>query len=103
MMDYTALGQRIRTHRRARQMTQGELAKLAGVSASFLGHIERGTRVASIETLEQLCVALRVTPNELLGMEHMQHHGEMPERVTISVPSFLQRVADLMKNLQITE
>lgn len=50
-VDYVALGQRIRSHRCALHLTQEELAERVGISASFLGHIERGSRVLSVETL----------------------------------------------------
>lgn len=103
MFDYVAMGQRIRALRRGAMLTQEELAQQAGISASFLGHIERGTRVLSVETLMALCNALGVTPNELLGMEYASLSAPLPERVIVSVPSLLQGVADLLKNLQISE
>ena len=102
-MDYTAIGQRVRSQRRAEGLTQSELAERVGISASFLGHIERGTRVLSLETLMALCMALSVTPNDLLGMEHASISALLPDRVTVSVPNLLQGVADLLKNLQISE
>ena len=102
-MDYQALGQRIRTRRRALQLTQEALAERVGISASFLGHIERGTRVLSVETLLSLCQALAATPDELLGMEHTALAAQLPQRVTVSAASLLQGVTDLLKNLQIPE
>ena len=59
-MDYIDLGLKIRQLRRQKSMTQEQLAEMAGISPSFLGHIERGTRVASVDTLE-------VTPDYLLS------------------------------------
>lgn len=103
MIDYAAIGQRIRALRRTVKLTQEELAQQAGISASFLGHIERGSRVLSVETLLALCNALSATPNELLGMEHASLSAQLPERVTVSAPSLLQGMADLLKNLQISE
>ena len=102
-MDYGALGQRVRYLRRSAGLTQSALAERVGVSASFLGHVERGTRVLSVETLLALCNALSATPNELLGMEHASLSSQLPERVMVSVPSLLQGMADLLKNLQISE
>lgn len=97
-MDYKAMGQRVRNLRRAAGLTQTELAKQVGISASFLGHIERGTRVLSVETLMALCKALDATPNELLGMAHAKLSSQLPDSVTVSVPSLLQGMADLLKN-----
>ena len=66
-MDYIDLGLKIRQLLRQKSMTQEQLAEMAGISPSFLGHIERGTRVASVDTLVALCNALEVTPDYLLS------------------------------------
>lgn len=65
-MDYQDLGQRIRKLRREHDLTQEELAELVGISPSFMGHVERGSRVASLETLVALCNVLKVSPGYLL-------------------------------------
>ncbi len=65
-MDYTALGQRIRTQRTALKLTQRDLAERTNTSTSFIGHVERGTRKASLETLIQIANALAMHTDELL-------------------------------------
>ncbi len=65
-MDYKDFGRQVRDIRRHQGLTQDKLAEKAGISASFLGHIERGSRKASLETLIQLCNTLKVTPQSLL-------------------------------------
>ena len=65
-MPYQDLGRRIKQQRILAQMTQEKLAEKAGISLSFLGHIERGTRKASLDTLVKLCNALKVSPRVLL-------------------------------------
>ena len=67
MIDYQALGQKIRQLRRIENLTQEELAQKLGVSISFVGHLERGTHTASLETLLSLCAVLKTTPNDLLA------------------------------------
>ena len=89
-MDHTALGERIRTMRRARKLTQVELGELTNISPSFIGHIERGTRVMSVETLMALSHALECTPNELLGVESAP--------VEPNLPQLLRAMADLLEN-----
>lgn len=66
VVDYLALGQTVRDYRKKRGMSQEVLAELCGISLSFLGHIERGSRKMSLETLVALSCALGVTPNALL-------------------------------------
>ena len=65
-MDYEALGRRIRSQRKLLGMTQEELAEKAGVSCSFIGHIERGTRKLSLETLVRLSDAMNISCDALL-------------------------------------
>ena len=67
-MDYIALGKRIRAARNDCRLTQAELAEKVGVSVSFIGHIERGTRVVSLDTFARICQALETSPNALLGI-----------------------------------
>lgn len=63
------IGQRIRELRTQRpdRWTQEELAERARISVSFLSMIERGERVAHVETLAALSAALGVTLGELFA------------------------------------
>tara|TARA_R110000787_G_scaffold9229_2_gene32503 strand:- start:4421 stop:4783 length:363 start_codon:yes stop_codon:yes gene_type:complete len=59
--------ERLRTAREFRQLSQGELAKRAGLQASAVSHFETGTRKPSFDNLKRLADALRVTTDYLLG------------------------------------
>lgn len=65
-MDYIGLGRKIRTKRKSNGMTQEQLAEKTGISISFLGHIERGSRKASLETLVKLANTLEVSLDYLM-------------------------------------
>ena len=65
-MDYLRLGQRIRRQRKLMGFTQKEVAERAGISLPFYGHIERGTRKASLETTVDIANALGVSTDMLL-------------------------------------
>ena len=100
-MDYQDMGLRIRNARRAMGMTQEELADQLGISASFLGHLERGTRVASLETLVALCNALKVSPQELLIAsldENLNAHlpADLNEQERAQLSAFLRMTCDLL-------
>lgn len=70
-LDYSRMGMRIRQIRKAKGWSQDELAKKCGISMSFLGHIERGTRIMSLETFVSICCALDAGADELLwGVAH---------------------------------
>lgn len=66
-MDYVDLGRRVRRQRNVLGWTQAQLAEHIGVSTSFVGHVERGSRKASLETLVSLANALRVSLDYLLS------------------------------------
>jgi len=70
-LDYTKMGMRIRQVRKAKGWSQDELAGKCGISMSFLGHIERGTRIMSLETFSSICETLGAGADELLwGVAH---------------------------------
>lgn len=96
-MDYIALGQRVRRIRKQKGLTQEVLAEQVGISASFIGHIERGSRIASLETLMQLCRALAVSPNDLLGEPLVAQVGELPETITLSPAALMEDIAMLIR------
>ena len=65
-LDYGKMGMRIRQVRKAKGWSQNELAEKCGISMSFLGHIERGSRIMSMETFANICMALDAGADELL-------------------------------------
>jgi transcriptional regulator with XRE-family HTH domain len=62
----------LRALRRARELSQHDLAELAGVTASAISQAERAERGLSLATLARLSSALGLTVDDLL-------HGEDPE------------------------
>ena len=66
-MDYQGLGRRVRRARKLAGMTQCELAERLSISTSFLGHIERGSRKASLETIIKIANELSISLDELLA------------------------------------
>jgi len=56
----------LRRKRHDQHMTQEELAERAGLSARYVGAIERGDVSASVTVLGQIADALGVEPGELL-------------------------------------
>ena len=56
----------VRRERHARKLTQEELADRAGLSARYLGSIERASVSASVTVLGRLAQAFRIDPCELI-------------------------------------
>jgi transcriptional regulator with XRE-family HTH domain len=63
------VGAALRAYRLRRELSQSDLARLAGVSPSAISQVERGERGLSLETLLALAGRLRITLDELLGGE----------------------------------
>jgi len=59
------VGQRIRKARLERDLTQEDVAFKVGISASYLGQLERGGRGLTLEKLVKIARALKVDPSEL--------------------------------------
>ena len=60
-------GTNVRQHRKARRMSQAELAEAADLSVDMVGKIERGKSGPSFESIEHLAAALEVPEVALFG------------------------------------
>lgn len=61
------IGERVRARRRAASISQAALAERVGVSPNYVGLVERGAKVPTIETLFRFAKALDVKGPDLLG------------------------------------
>ena len=66
-MDYYDIGQRIRTLRREKKLSQEQLAEKVWISTTHMSHIENGSTKLSLPVLVDLAAALDVSVNELLA------------------------------------
>jgi len=80
-IDYKELGKRIRAERRKQDLTQEKLAEMAEISNSFMGHIERGGRTLSIETLIKLANALNLNIEYIICGEFNYQPDMLPSEV----------------------
>lgn len=62
-----AIGEKIRTLRKARKLSQEQLAEKVWISATHMSHIETGATKLSLPVLVDLANALQVSTDELLG------------------------------------
>ena len=71
-VDFMSMGKRIRQVREELNLTQSALAAKVRTSTSFVGHLERGEKLPSLEVFCRFCEALGVTADYLLcGRKHM--------------------------------
>ncbi|GLQ35597.1 XRE family transcriptional regulator [Amylibacter marinus] len=110
-MARTLLGTRIREARRAKRLTQKDLARIAGISASYLNLIEHNRRGIAGKTLLSLANALEIDQSLLsegsdralvdrvkkaaLSASHLKPETERTEEFTARYPGFARLVARL--------
>ena len=70
------LGQRIADLRKARGLTQAQLAKAVGCSVEFISLVERGVNAPSVARLEDFAWALKVRVVDLFTFT-----GRKPTRI----------------------
>ncbi|MDH7501362.1 MAG: helix-turn-helix transcriptional regulator [Verrucomicrobiota bacterium] len=63
------LGQRIAVLRKARKLTQEQLAEAIGCSVEFISLVERGVNAPSVAGLEKFAKVLKVEVKELFSFE----------------------------------
>lgn len=68
MVDYIRLGKLVRSRREELKLTQEKAAEKMNISVAFYGHIERGTRILSVETLYRLCTSLGLSADYLMDI-----------------------------------
>ncbi len=95
-MNYVALGKHIRLERQKSRLTQEKLAEHVGISASFLGHIERGSRKASLETIVSIANSLKIGVDLLLADSLRYHHTDYLSDVVDMRPELRKAFNSLM-------
>jgi transcriptional regulator with XRE-family HTH domain len=69
-MDWVSLvGRNIRRFRRERDLTQEQLAHLAGIDMRYLGGVERGEHNPTVDVLGRLAGAMDVHPRDFFEGE----------------------------------
>lgn len=72
------LGERLRTVREQKELSQGDIEKRSGLLRCYISRVENGHTVPAVETLEKLARALEVPMYELL------YEGEEPPKPQIT-------------------
>lgn len=60
------LQKKIRKYRKEAGLTQEELADKVGIGRVYMGYIEQGRSVPSLEVLEKIARVLKVKPSDLI-------------------------------------
>ena len=66
MLDYSAIGSRIKAARKERGLSQEQLAEKVWISTTHMSHIESGSTKLSLAVLADIAAALGVSTDSLL-------------------------------------
>lgn len=66
MLDYEKIGRKIKNERKIRGLTQEKLAEKMDVCVSYVGLIERGKRIPSLDTMVKMCRALGISIDRVI-------------------------------------
>ena len=81
MLDYGAIGKRIRFFRKKKMLSQEALAEMVWISTTHMSHIETGSTKLSLPVLADLSKALGVSSDEILFGESEQADDFSPTGV----------------------
>ncbi|MDC3956886.1 helix-turn-helix transcriptional regulator [Polyangium jinanense] len=87
------LGARLRARREALGLSQAELAEKVDISANYVGVLERGLKLPTLDTLVALAKALDVPVADLLGEPRADPWLEEVVTVAATMPKQLRPVA----------
>jgi transcriptional regulator with XRE-family HTH domain len=89
---YEQIGRRIREIRKSRELTLEALAVRAGLTASYLGQVERVERKLSLLTVGKIAAALDVSPTSF-------YHADGDGRSGRPVSAWARRVLRVLESL----
>lgn len=84
----TGVGTNIKLLRKAKSITQEDLAGIIGIHSRQLSKIETGEHFPSCKTLEKICITLNVSPVDLFDFEFLTEENEGAMTGTGSAISF---------------
>lgn len=88
MIDYSAIGNRIREARKSQGIIQAKLAELLSKSPEYISRLERGSTKISLPTLVEVAGLLNVSPSYLLD-------GATTADASFALAEFSQILAEL--------
>lgn len=80
-INYSEIGAKIRRQRERAGLTQEQLGEACSLSCSFIGHIERGSRKLSVESLYTLASVLDISVDYLL-FDHAPQETSLPAEIS---------------------
>lgn len=87
------LGEKIRTARKAKNLTQQQLANMVGAKHNSVSDWEKDKSKPDMDTIELLCGALELTPTYLVGSKSDDEYADMIGKL-MNEPGLLDMIDD---------
>lgn len=84
-MDYIAIGKRIRSRRKLKNLSQEELAEMVNISTVHMSHIETGYTKLSLPVLVDIACALGVRTDDLIFDKDAFGKDELLEEIALEL------------------
>lgn len=89
-------GDRLRKRREDRELSQSDLARLAGLQPSAIAHFEADRRKPSFDNVRGLAMALKVPADYLLGSNEATTAFRNEDKLSAADREHVQGIIDLM-------
>lgn len=97
-MNYYEIGQRIRSYRREKGLSQEQLAEKVNISVTHMSHIETGNTKLSLPVLVDIAGALQVGADDLLTDGVQAADAEYILKLTAGcTPEQMELICELIK------
>ena len=100
-MAYAEIGKNIRAARKQLNMSCEELAEKSGLSAKFIGNIERGEKAVSLDSFVSIANALGASADALLGSVldngYVVKTSMLCERISALPPKKREKALELLE------
>ncbi len=100
MINFKALGQRVKNARREKEYTQEVFSEMLGISTEHLSRIETGSYRPSLGLVEKICEALEISEEALMfGARTDNPNAELASKIECLSPEkkqVLEKLVNLM-------
>lgn len=95
------VGERIRMFRMAQGLSQEKLANEIGMKPGYIGHLERGLKSPTVETLARICGGLGITLAELFDFGTAPAEPDNPalEKISRNIKKLSDEDADRIASI----
>ena len=102
-MNYATIGQNIRPYRTRKKLRQEDLAELTDLSVTYIGMVERGEKIPSLETFINILNALEVSADvvlaDVLKTGYEVKSSLIAEKISTLAPAERDKVLDVVNTL----